>query len=77
MQLVKKTSNPMKARLNQPSILALGQNIGGQLALQERDLVFQQEFAFFHAAQLKLVRHSARGHSVNGVIEIAMFFSKA
>ena len=54
----------------------LGGNVRGQLAFEERNLIFEQQLAFFEAAQLQLIVNR-RGHQgIDRQIQIAMLFAE-
>jgi hypothetical protein len=58
----------------QPCVAALGANIGCKLRFKKRNLVFQQQFAFFHTPQLQLIVGRRCQKSGDGEIKVAMFF---
>jgi hypothetical protein len=54
--------------------LILGGDIGLELALEHRDLVFQEELAFLEALQLQLVLGGAMRQTGDDVIEVSMLY---
>ena len=54
----------------------LGGNVRGQLAFEERNLILEQQLAFFEAAQLQLIMHRRCHQGIDRQIQITMLFAE-